>query len=185
MVLKPDDVLFVEGDAGDTAYIVREGRLRLMKGIDGRERQVGIANRGELVGEMGLLCGLSRLVTAVAATPVVVLPIPKPLFEDVVSAEDRRGALLEVTNRLLQLQVDATRGEVDAQAATRATLDVQRVRAVRGWRARAYPLVRVDAPALRAWPVSQWSRPFTARAVSRRLTSIAAWRAMLAIPWTR
>ena len=147
VVLKPDDVLFVEGDAGDTAYIVREGRLRLMKGIDGRERQVGIANRGELVGEMGLLCGLSRLVTAVAATPVVVLPIQKPLFEDVVSAEDRRGALLEVTNRLLQLQVDATGGEVDAQA-TRATLDVQRVRAVRGWRARAYPLVRADAPKL-------------------------------------
>jgi CRP-like cAMP-binding protein len=146
VVLKTNDVLFVEGDAGDTAYIVREGRLRLMKRIDGRERQVGVATRGELVGEMGLLCGLSRLVTAVAATPVVVLPLPKPLFEDMVSAEDRRGALLEVTNRLLQLQVYATGGEVDAQA-TRATLDVQWV-AVRGWRARAYPLVRADAPAL-------------------------------------
>ena len=147
LTLNPTDVLFAEGDTDDTAYIVREGRLRLMKSIDGRERQVGTAGPGELIGEMGLLCGLSRLVTAVAATPAVVLPLPKPLFDDIVSAEDRRGALLDVTNRLLQLQVFAAGVETGSPAA-RATFDVQRVRTGRGWARRAYPLVRADAPAL-------------------------------------
>src|SRR5262249_32207141 len=143
LTLKPDDVIFAEADTDDTAYIVREGRLRLMKRIDGRERQVGTAGPGELIGEMGLLCGLSRLATPAAATPAVLLPLPKPLFDDVVSAEDRRGALLDVTNRLLQLQVFASGADIDGPAA-RATLDVERVRAGRGWARRTYPVVRTE-----------------------------------------
>ena len=97
---------------------------------------------------MGLLCGLPRLVTAVAAPPVVVLPLPKPLFEDIVSQRNRRGALLEVTNRLLQLQVDATGGEAARRPRRARRLDVQRVQASAAGVARAYPLVRADAPAL-------------------------------------
>ncbi len=147
LALKPNDVLFVEDDPDDTAYIVREGTLRLMKNIDGRQRQAGTAGPGELIGEMGLLCGLSRLVTAVAVTPAVVLPIPKVLFDEIVPADDRREALREVTNRLLQLQVVAA-GVETGGAAARATFDVQWARADHGWALRAYPLVLADAPAL-------------------------------------
>ena len=145
--LQPNDVLFHEGDADDTAYIVREGRLRLMKNVDGRERQVGTASPGDLIGEMGLLCGLPRIVTALAVMPVVVLPLPKRLFDEIVSAEGRRDALLEVTNRLLQFQAMAA-GPGAGGAEARATFDVQRVHAGRRWRRRSYPLVRADAPSL-------------------------------------
>ena len=58
--LAPNQELFAEGGDGDTAYIVREGRLRLTRSVDGSQRQVGIARPGELIGEMGLLCGLPR-----------------------------------------------------------------------------------------------------------------------------
>jgi len=147
VALSPGDVLFTEGEPDDTAYLVREGKLRLMKNVGGRERQVGIAGPGELVGEMGLLCGLSRLVTTVAAAPAVVLPLPKALFDEIVSDEDRRTAQIHVSNRLLQLQVVAAAGDAPG-ALARATLDVQRVRTGRGWASRSYPLVRTDAPPL-------------------------------------
>ena len=146
LALQPNDVLFREGDPDDTGYIVREGRLRLMKNVDGRERQVGTASPGDLIGEMGLLCGLPRIVTALAVTPVVVLPLPKRLFDEIVSQESRREALLEATNRLLRLQVVASGAETGAPEA-RATFDVQRVHATGGW-GRAYPLVRTDVPSL-------------------------------------
>jgi ATP-binding cassette subfamily B protein len=145
--LNAGDELFHERDDGDAAYIVREGRLRLSKTFNGRSRHVGLTKPGELVGEMGLLTGLPQLVTAVAATRVVVLTLSKRAFDEAVSEEDMRGAMLEASNRLLQMQV--YQADTDAgPAAARAILDVRWANAEAGWLARAYPLVRTEAPAL-------------------------------------
>jgi ATP-binding cassette subfamily B protein len=145
--LEPGDQLFGEGEPGDTAYIVREGRLRMMTSVDGRQRQVGIARAGELVGEMSLLSGLVRLVTAVAATRVVALGITREAFDRIVPADDRRGAMIEASNQLLQLQAfhsEAGTGPLPA----RTSLDVRWEAGAGRWPPRRFPVVRVEAPAL-------------------------------------
>ena len=144
--LAPNEELFAEGGDGDTAYILRAGRLRLTRSVDGSQRHVGVARPGELVGEMGLLCGLPRLVTAAAATPAVVLALSRQTFDDIVSDRDKRTAMVEVTNRLLQLQSFAF--DDTAAAGTRASLEVQWITAAGGWWPRAWPVVRTGEPAL-------------------------------------
>ena len=144
--LAPNQELFAEGGDGDTAYIVREGRLRLTRGVDGGQRHVGIARPGELIGEMGLLCGLPRLVTASAATSAVVLALSRQTFDEIVSERDKRTAMVEVTNRLLQLQSIAT--DDTAAAAARVSFDVQWIKTAGGWWSPAWPVVRSGEPAL-------------------------------------
>jgi HlyB family type I secretion system ABC transporter len=145
--LKANQELFAQGEPGDTAYIVRDGRLRLSRSVNGRPRQVGVARPGELVGEMGLLLELPHVVTATAATPAVVLALSREAFDGIVAEEDKHTALLEVNNRLLQLGSFTMDPEADAPPA-RASLRVEWVKAERGWLARSYPLVRVETPLL-------------------------------------
>ena len=145
--LAPNEELFPEGGDGDTAYIVRAGRLRLTRSVDGSQRHVGIARPGELIGEMGLLCELPRLVTAVAATPASVLALSRQAFDEIVSDRDKRTAMVEVTNRLLQLQSFVTDDTLSGPVA-RASFDVQWIKSARGWLSRAWPVVRSGEPAL-------------------------------------
>jgi ATP-binding cassette subfamily B protein len=144
--LRQNDELFAEGDDSDMAYIVREGRLRLTRSVDGSQRQVGIARPGELVGEMGLLCELPHVVTAAAVTPAVVLALSRKIFDEIVSERDKQTAMVEVTNRLLQLTSFVT--DDSARATARASLDVQWIKAGGGWFAHAWPVVRTGEPAL-------------------------------------
>jgi CRP-like cAMP-binding protein len=53
--LASGDVLFNEGEMGDSAYVVLQGRLRAVAGLGGDERIVGEIGRGEIVGEMAVL----------------------------------------------------------------------------------------------------------------------------------
>jgi HlyB family type I secretion system ABC transporter len=145
--LKANEELFVQGEPGDSAYIVRDGRLRLSRGVNGRPRQVGVARPGELIGEMGLLLELPHVVTATAATDAVVLALSREAFDSIVAEEDKHQALLEVNNRLLQLGSFTTDPVTDAPAA-RESLRVEWVTPERGWLARSYPLVRVETPVL-------------------------------------
>jgi HlyB family type I secretion system ABC transporter len=145
--LKANEELFAQGEPGDTAYIVRDGRLRLSRSVNGRPRQVGVARPGELVGEMGLLLELPHVVTATAATAAVVLALSREAFDSIVAEEDKHNALLEVNNRLLQLGSFTTDAQGDAPPA-RASLHVEWSKAERGLLARAFPLVRIDSPLL-------------------------------------
>jgi ATP-binding cassette subfamily B protein len=145
--LAANEQLYAEGTDGDTGYIVREGRLRFTRSVDGVERQVGLGRPGEFVGEMGLLCGLPRVVTATAIMPTVVLALSRRTFDEIVSDRDKRTAMIEVTNRLLQIQSIAADDSAGALA-PRASFDVQWIKAGGGWFPRAWPVVRADEIAL-------------------------------------
>ncbi|MEP6631170.1 MAG: cyclic nucleotide-binding domain-containing protein, partial [Lapillicoccus sp.] len=49
------DVLFHEGDNGDTLYVIGEGKIKLGRSSsDGRENLVAILGPGEMFGELSL-----------------------------------------------------------------------------------------------------------------------------------
>jgi CRP/FNR family cyclic AMP-dependent transcriptional regulator len=62
------DVLFREGDLGTQAYLLEEGRVRLIKRVRGVERSLMVLKPGDLFGESALIAGATRSSTAIAVS---------------------------------------------------------------------------------------------------------------------
>lgn len=62
------DVLFREGDLGTQAYLLEEGRVRLIKRVRGVERSLMVLKPGDFFGESALMIGASRSSTAIAVS---------------------------------------------------------------------------------------------------------------------
>ena len=64
--------LFRQGEIGDAAYIIIEGRADVV--VDGPDGEVKVADLGvnDLVGEIAILCDVPRTATVRALTPTVV-----------------------------------------------------------------------------------------------------------------
>lgn len=105
-------VLFEEGQAGERMYVVRKGRVRIVRRIG--EHEVGLATLGpgEFFGEMALLDGEPRSATAIVAQRgTVVLEIDQPTFEKLVRGNG------EIAMRLMQ-RLTARLREANRQLAT-------------------------------------------------------------------
>ena len=77
--LQRGDVLFSEGDAPESMYIVLSGRIAIAIGnqpIDGRESVLALMERGDLFGELALLDNGKRSAMARAIEPSSLLQIP-------------------------------------------------------------------------------------------------------------
>ena len=77
--LKPGEVLFREGDAGDAMYVVVDGRVRIGKHIPGAgEEALAFMERGDWFGEMALIDNRPRSAEATAHDGgAVVLAVPR------------------------------------------------------------------------------------------------------------
>lgn len=62
------DVLFREGDLGTQAYLLEEGRVRLIKRVRGVERSLMVLKPGDMFGESALMAGATRSSTAIAVS---------------------------------------------------------------------------------------------------------------------
>ena len=59
-------MLYREGDPGTEAYLLEEGRVRLIKRVRGAERSLMVLKAGDLLGESALILGAPRSSTAIA-----------------------------------------------------------------------------------------------------------------------
>ena len=68
------DILFREGDRGDSLYVIAEGKIKLGRtSADGRENLVAILGPGEMFGELSLFDPGPRTMTATAVAESEVL----------------------------------------------------------------------------------------------------------------
>lgn len=72
--------LFVENMVGESLFIVKAGTVRITQRDANGERELGVLEAGEHVGELALLAKSVRLVSAVAATPCEVVEIAQRDF---------------------------------------------------------------------------------------------------------
>src|SRR5215470_9196081 len=72
--------IFSEGDASDYAYVVRSGRVEVLKSAAGGTIRLAVLGEGDVIGEMGLLDERPRSATARALEPVVADAIDAPEF---------------------------------------------------------------------------------------------------------
>ena len=64
--LAPGELLFEEGSAGHTMFVVRSGSVSLTRGAGAQRRELALLAEGALFGEMALLDEAPRSATAVA-----------------------------------------------------------------------------------------------------------------------
>jgi NADH dehydrogenase len=78
---EPGDIVFHEGDLGDSVYVIEKGECEVIKEEDGVARTVATLQSGSYFGEMALLSDLTRNATVRARTALDVLLIPKGDFD--------------------------------------------------------------------------------------------------------
>jgi CRP-like cAMP-binding protein len=101
------DVIFREGELGSDAYLLEEGRVRLIKKVRGAERSLMVLKPGDLFGESALLAGTTRSSTAIALSPTIALALDHGTLQSLL---DRHPA---VALRLLKQLVARLRDAED------------------------------------------------------------------------
>jgi NADH dehydrogenase len=74
---EPGDIIFHQGDLGDSVYVIEEGECEALRMQKGQPELLATLGRGEYLGEMALLTDRTRNATIRARTAMNILIIPK------------------------------------------------------------------------------------------------------------
>src|SRR5437588_91851 len=77
-------VLFREGDKGDKMYVIRSGKVKIVKHIADSDITLAVLGTGEFFGEMALLEGLPRSAEATVAEDALLIEVEGPAFDTLV-----------------------------------------------------------------------------------------------------
>jgi CRP/FNR family transcriptional regulator, cyclic AMP receptor protein len=99
------DVLYGDGDPAVEAFLLQEGRVRLIKRVGAVERSLRLLGPGDLFGEAALLVGSLRNATAVALTDGTALALDAATFQHVLRGNPAVGA--RVLDQLIRRLRDA------------------------------------------------------------------------------
>ena len=99
------EVIFNDGDRGEHAFLLQEGRVRLIKRVGALERSLRVLRPGDLFGESALLQGAPRNTTAVALDDGVALALDQATFQHVLSSNPAVGT--RVLQQLIRRLRDA------------------------------------------------------------------------------
>jgi EAL domain-containing protein (putative c-di-GMP-specific phosphodiesterase class I) len=99
--LRPGEILFREGDAPTTAFLIESGSLRITAQRDDAPMLLSDLGPGALVGEMAVLDDSPRSATATALAACVLTPIDRTQFAERLTAADPvvRALLLSQLSR--------------------------------------------------------------------------------------
>ena len=79
--LEPGEIVFNQGDLGDSVYVIQNGECEVLREKDGKQDRIALLGSGDYFGEMAVLTDLTRGATVKAVKPVNVLVIPKDEFD--------------------------------------------------------------------------------------------------------
>jgi len=100
------EIIFREGDAGQEAFLLQEGRVRLLKKVRTVERSLMVLKPGDLFGESALVQGAPRSSTAIALTDGVALALAEGTFRALLQNNPTIAArvLQQLVRRLRDLE---------------------------------------------------------------------------------
>lgn len=84
LIYAENDILFEQGDVGDSAYIIIGGEADILVNTPGGPLVVATLKQNEIVGEIAILCDVPRTATVRAKTQLTTLRITKDLFFNLV-----------------------------------------------------------------------------------------------------
>jgi CRP-like cAMP-binding protein len=99
-------VVFIKGDAGDSAYVVVSGQVEIREG----GRVLEVMEAGELFGEMALIDSEPRSASAVAVGPTELMVIDAAIFRRLIREEpDFAMKVMRLMSRRLRAALAASR----------------------------------------------------------------------------
>ncbi|HCI48074.1 MAG TPA: cAMP-binding protein [Rhodospirillaceae bacterium] len=109
-----DDYIFREGDAAYAAYLIRAGRVNIVRRRDGKKVILATLGKGQLFGELALIDSAPRSADAVAASSSVELVVvTEPALRSKINELDdfMRAWFRMLTDRLRNMNdmVDTTK----------------------------------------------------------------------------
>ncbi|MEN2998630.1 MAG: Crp/Fnr family transcriptional regulator [Brevinematia bacterium] len=75
------DIIFCEFEPGEEMYVIKEGKVRITKIQNNKEKTIDVIGPGEIFGEMALIDNDKRTATVIAETDVVLVRVDKGNFE--------------------------------------------------------------------------------------------------------
>jgi serine/threonine-protein kinase len=111
--------IVVEGEHGDTAYLIVSGRCRVLKNINGEEREVNVLGPGTVFGEIALLSAKPRTATVEAQGEVTAMVVTRQVLQESMGQGSWLGAIVlalaerfrDVDDQLRTLLEQKARGE--------------------------------------------------------------------------
>lgn len=128
-ILDPDEVLFRDGDEGNTAYLVLEGSLDVIKGIGSQAKILGVLGEGDVVGEMALMDLPVRSATVRAGSDGArLITLSREIFHLALAKDPELSTwLLKVLSHRLRLADQRYATMENAQKVQRRILEGQEV----------------------------------------------------------
>jgi len=121
--LRPGDIVFEFGDAGDRMYFVVKGTLEIFLQEDGTQCRFALLGPGDFFGEMALFTAARRSASVRAVTPALVRPVGRDdMLAKVKSDSDARQFFLKVLIQRLRETTDALEHPETYAANVRAIL---------------------------------------------------------------
>jgi hypothetical protein len=74
------ETIYNQGDSGDAMYIIKEGRIEVLRDAGGDNARLAILQKGAIFGEMAVLQDRPRSTTTRALGPVCLVVLPKESF---------------------------------------------------------------------------------------------------------
>ena len=88
---KPGEIIFREGEPGDSIYLVAKGSVQIAKTADGSESEiVDFVSQGNFFGATALLAGEPRSSTATAVEPTVIGALGEEAFQQILELSPAR-----------------------------------------------------------------------------------------------
>ena len=115
------EAIVTQGQAGDSMYIIAEGRVQVSLGQDNIYSSLASLAAGDILGEMSLMTGEPRTATCLAASDVLCYELDHATLQSVLTTRpaiaDQMSALLAARQQHLERKGD----ELSARAAARPT----------------------------------------------------------------
>ena len=99
--------VFRQGDPGGSMYVIRAGKVRVLKESQGRQRAVSTLGPGDFFGEMAVVTGRPRSATAEVIEEADLLKVPADKLQDMVTGAGEIG--IRLIRRLAERLENANR----------------------------------------------------------------------------
>ena len=86
--------IYNQGDPGDAMFIIKEGKVEVLREVGVENTRLAILAKGAIFGEMAVLRDLPRSTTTRALGPVCVVVLPKDAFQNAFNRENPLGLKL-------------------------------------------------------------------------------------------
>ena len=80
----PNAKVLEEGDSGDSMYIIKSGKAKVIAHIFGKELELAILEAGDIFGEVAFLTGRPRTASVIAEGPLEVYELSRPELEKII-----------------------------------------------------------------------------------------------------